>query len=87
VSRSDLVDKIDETGCYDRLFAQIVVTGYLYRFGAWLMHLFMVQVWCMQVDARFHGTSFVQVWCMLDELVHGTGFVQVGAWLMHLFMV
>ena len=58
VSISDLVDKIDETGCCDRLFGQVVVTGY-----------------------------FVQVWCMVDALVHGTGFVQVGAWLMHLFMV
>jgi hypothetical protein len=86
VSRSDLVDKIDETGCCDRLFGQVVVTGYLYRFGAWLMHLFMVQVWCM-VDALVHGTGFVQVWCMVDALVHGTCFVQVGAWLMHLFMV
>jgi hypothetical protein len=27
---------------------------------------------------------FVQVWCMVDALVHG---IQVGAWLMHLFMV
>jgi hypothetical protein len=44
VSRFDLVDNIDETGCCDRLFGQVVVTGYLYRFGAWLMHLFMVQV-------------------------------------------
>jgi hypothetical protein len=42
VSRSDLVDKIDEIGCCDRFFGQVVVTGYLYRFGAWLMHLFMV---------------------------------------------
>jgi hypothetical protein len=30
---------------------------------------------------------FVQVWCMVDALVHGTSLVQVGAWLMHLFMV
>ena len=30
---------------------------------------------------------FVQVWCMVDALVHGTGLVQVGAWWMHLFMV
>ena len=30
---------------------------------------------------------FVQVWCMVDALIHGTGLVQVGAWLMHLFMV
>jgi hypothetical protein len=60
VSRSDLVDKIDETGCCDRLFGQVFVTCYLYMFGAWLMHLFMVQV-------------EVQVWCMVDALVHGTG--------------
>jgi hypothetical protein len=44
VSRNDLVDNIDETGCCDRLFGQVFVTCYLYRFGAWLMHLFMVQV-------------------------------------------
>ena len=44
MSRSDLVDKIDETGCCDRLFEQVVVTCYFYRFGAWLMHLLMVQV-------------------------------------------
>jgi hypothetical protein len=51
VSRYDLVDKIDETGCCDRLFGQVVVIGYLYRFGAWLMHLFMVQVgaWLMHL--------------------------------------
>jgi hypothetical protein len=55
VSRSDLVDKIDEIGCCDRLFGQVIVTSYLYRFGAWLMHLFMVQVE-VQVD----------VWYMLD---------------------
>ena len=44
MSRYDLVDKIDETRCCDRFFGQVVVTCYLYRFGAWLMHLFMVQV-------------------------------------------
>ena len=44
MSRSDLVDKIDEIGYCDRLFGYVVVTSYLYRFGAWLMHLFMVQV-------------------------------------------
>jgi hypothetical protein len=86
VIRFDLVDKIDETGCCDRLYGHVVVPGYLYRFGAWLMHLFLVQVWCM-VDALVHGTGFVQVWCMVDALVHGTSFVQVGAWFMHLFMV
>ena len=42
MSRYDLVDNIDEKGCCDRLFGQFVVTGYLYKFGAWLMHLFMV---------------------------------------------
>jgi hypothetical protein len=78
-----LVDKIDETGCCDRLFGQVVVTGYLYRFGAWLMHLFMVQVevqvgaWLMhlfmvQVDYRLVGTG----WCMVDALVYGTGWLR-----------
>jgi hypothetical protein len=49
VSRYDLVDNIDETCCYDRLFGQVFVTGYLYMFGAWLMHFVMVQVE-VQVD-------------------------------------
>jgi hypothetical protein len=64
----DLVDKNDETCCCDRLFGQVVVIGYLYRFGAWLMHLFMVQVeahvasWLMNffmvlVDYRLVGTG------------------------------
>jgi hypothetical protein len=44
MSISDLVDNIDETVCCDRFFGHVVVTGYLYRFGAWLVHLFMVQV-------------------------------------------
>ena len=61
MSRSNLVDNIDETGCCDRLFGQVVVTGYLYMFGAWLMHLFMVQVE-VQVD----------VWYMLAHVI-GTG--------------
>jgi hypothetical protein len=79
VSRSDLVDKIDETGCCDRLFGQVVVTCYLYRFGAWLMHLFMVQVE-VQVGAWLMHLFMVQVDYMVVPL-------QVGAWLMHLFMV
>jgi hypothetical protein len=56
------------------------VTGYLYRFGAWLMHLFMVQVevqvgtWLMhffmvQDDYRLFGIG----WCMVDALFYGTG--------------
>ena len=44
MSRSDLVDKIDDTSCCDGLFGYVFVTSYLYRFGAWLMHLFMVHV-------------------------------------------
>jgi hypothetical protein len=66
-------------GCLDKLFDRFVI-GYLYRFGAWLMHLFMVQVevqvgaWLMhlfmvQVDYRLFGTG----WCMVDALVYGTG--------------
>jgi hypothetical protein len=44
-----------------RLFGHAIVTGYLYRFGAWLMHLFMVQV-------EVH----VDVWYMLAHVI-GTG--------------
>ena len=44
MSRSDLVDNINETCFCDRLFGQVVVTGYLYRFGTWLMNFLMVQV-------------------------------------------
>ena len=44
MSISDLVNNIDEIGCCDRLFGQVVVICYLYRFGSCLMHLFMVQV-------------------------------------------
>jgi hypothetical protein len=80
VSRSDLVDKIDETGCCDRLFGQVVVICYLYKFGAWLLHLFMVHVevqvgaWLMhlfmvQFDYKLFGTSL----CMVDALVYGIG--------------
>jgi hypothetical protein len=74
VSRSDLVDNIDEIGCCDRLFGHVVLTSYLYRFGAWLMQLFRVQVE-VQVCA----------WLMHLFMVHVE--VQVGEWLMHLFMV
>jgi hypothetical protein len=66
VSRSDLVDKVVWTGFCDRLFGQVVVTGYLYRLGAWLMHLFMVHVvaWLMhlfmaQFDYRFFCMGFL----------------------------
>jgi hypothetical protein len=66
VSRSDLVDKIDETGCCDSLFGQVIVIGYLYRFGAWLMHSFMVQV---------------DVWYMLEHVI-GTGYLVQVDWYM-----
>jgi hypothetical protein len=59
-----LVDKIDDTICCDRLFGQVVVTVYSYRFGAWLMHLFMVQVE-VQVDAWLMHLFVVQVDYML----------------------
>jgi hypothetical protein len=38
-----------------------LITGYLVQVGAWLMHLFMVQV-----DYRLFGTG----WCMVDALVY-----------------
>ena len=41
-----------------RLFGQVIVTWYLYKFGAWLMHLFMVQV---EVQ--------VNVWYMLAHVI------------------
>ena len=50
-----------------RLFGHVIVTGYLYRFDAWLMHLFMILVevhvgigyWyrLLQVDCRLIGTG------------------------------
>jgi hypothetical protein len=55
VSRSDLVDNIDETSCCDRLFGQIV-------------DRLFVEVRCM-VDALVHGIGCVQVWYMVDALV------------------
>ena len=60
MSRSDLVDKIDEKYCCDRFFGQVVVIGYLYRFGVWLMHLFKVQVE-IQVGAWLMHLFMVQV--------------------------
>ena len=60
MSRSDLIDNIDEIGCCDRLFGQVVVIGCCDRL--------FVQVWCM-VDALVHGTG----WRMVDALVYGTG--------------
>ena len=58
MSRSNLVDNIVETGCCDSFFGHVIVTGYLYRFGAWLMHLYMVQVE-VRVEVQ------VDVWYML----------------------
>jgi hypothetical protein len=58
VRRYDLVDKIDETCCCDRLFVHVVVISYLYRFGSWLMHLFMVQI-----EVQFY------VWYMLAQII------------------
>ena len=43
------------------LFGKVIVTCYLYRFDAWLMHLFMVLV---EVN--------VDVWYMLAHVI-GTG--------------
>jgi len=57
-----------------------LITGCLIHVGAWLMHLFMVQVelqvgaWLMhffmvQVDYNLFGIG----WCIDDALVYGTG--------------
>jgi hypothetical protein len=41
--------------------------------GAWLMHLFMVQVDYEVVWIGYCDRLFVQVWCMVDAFVYGTG--------------
>ena len=64
MSRYDLVDKIDETGCCNRFFGQVIVTSYLYRFGAWLMHLFMVQVE-VQVDVWYMLAQVIGIGCLV----------------------
>ena len=63
MSRSNLVDNIDETWWCDRLFGQVFVTCYLYRFGAWSMHLFMVQVE-VQVDAWYMLEKVIVIGCL-----------------------
>ena len=55
------------------------MTGYLYRFVAWLMHLFMVQVE-LQVGAWLIPLFMAHVdymlfsigWWMVDALIYGT---------------
>ncbi len=44
------------------LFGQVIVTGYLYRFGAWWMNLFMVQVE-VQFDAWYMLAQVVGIVC------------------------
>jgi hypothetical protein len=75
VSRSDLVDNIDDTGCCDRFFGQVVVIGYFYRFGAWLMHLFMVQV---EVHASAWLMHFFMV--QIDYMLFGIGYLVQVDW-------
>jgi hypothetical protein len=64
-----LDDEIDE-GFWLRyklgtwLVALVYGTCCLVQVGAWLMHLFMVQV-----DYMLFGTG----WCMVDALFYGTG--------------
>jgi hypothetical protein len=67
VSTFDLVDKIDETGYCDRLFGQVIVIGYFYRFGAWLMHFFMVQV-----EVQF------DLWYMLAQVIGTSCYMLFG---------
>jgi hypothetical protein len=40
------------TSYFDRLFGQVILTGYFYRFDAWLLHLFIVHVE-VQVDVWY----------------------------------
>jgi hypothetical protein len=60
VSRYNLFDNIYETSFCVKFFGQVVVTCYLYRFGVWLMHLFVVQVE-VQVGAWLMHLFMVQV--------------------------
>ena len=60
MSRYNLVDKINEKSCCDRLFGQVVVIG--------CCDMLFVQVWCM-VDALVHGIGC----CVVDALVYGIG--------------
>ena len=59
-----------------RLMRRVIVIGYLYRFGAWLMHLFMVQVE-VQVDVwLMHGSGYwyrlaIGQWYRLVQLYNG----------------
>ena len=62
MSRSDLVDKIDEIGFCDRLFVHVWC-----MVDALVHGTSFVQVWCM-VDALVHGTGFVQVGAWLMHL-------------------
>ena len=69
---------VDDVGTSWWVIVYVYFMHYWYIFGAWLMHLLMVQVgaWLMhlfmvQDDYKLFGIG----WCMVD------------AWLMHLFMV
>ena len=46
----------------------------------WVHTLYMV-------GCNFLWYRLITGWCMVDSLVYGTCWLQVGAWLMHLFMV
>ena len=79
--------RFDGTGCCDKLFGQVVGTGYLYRFGAWLMHLIMVQVE-VEVGSWLMHLFMVQVdYRLFGQVIMTSYLYRFGAWLIHLFIV
>ena len=52
----------------------------------WVVDTWLVHNWYM-VGCTYLWYNLITGLCMVDALVHGTCWLQVGAWLMHLFMV
>ena len=58
----------------------------LMRNSLWVVDTWLVHTWHM-VGCTCLWYKLIIGWCMVEELVYGTGWLQVGVWLMHLFMV
>jgi len=52
----------------------------------WVVETWLEHTWYMVV-CTWLWYRLITGWCMVDALVYGTGWLQVGAWLMQLFMV
>ena len=51
----------------------------------WVVYTWLKHTWYM-VGCTCLWYRLITGWCIVDALVYGTGWLQVGAWLMHLFM-